>query len=126
MKRVLLAAVGVNKAADHYARPEDVLLPTTPPTTSSSDDEDVPRFREAPPRPPTQRHVTSTLERLREKERELDAALTRSYERFCRGELTVQEMDQERDELLRAFNQRVMGENIRYRSMLRSNARTRR
>jgi hypothetical protein len=122
MKRVLLASVGVNKAADHYERAEDVLLPAPPPTTSSTEEDEVPPLRDRPPRPPAQKRVASTLDRLREKERELDAALSRSYERFCRGEVTVKEMDRERDELLRAFNRLVMGENIRYRSMLRGTA----
>jgi hypothetical protein len=126
VKRVLLAAVGVNKAADHYVRAEEVLVPTAPPATSSSDDDEVAPVRAAPRRPPTQKRVTSTLERLRAKERDLDAALSRGYERFRRGEVTAKEMDRERDALLRAFNQLVMGENIRYRSMLRSSTTVRR
>jgi hypothetical protein len=51
---------------------------------------------------------------------ELDASLGRDYERFCRGEVTAREMERQRDQLIAAFNQRVMRENIRYRSMLRS------
>jgi len=42
-----------------------------------------------------------------------------SYQRFCRGEITAREMDKERDELIREFNQLVRSENIRYRGMLR-------
>jgi hypothetical protein len=126
LKPVLLAAVGVNKAADQYLRAEEVLLPTTPPSTSSTDEDDLPQVQAAPRRPPAQKRLTSTLERLREKERELDAALGRSYERFCRGEVTAKEMDRERDRLVRTFNQVVMGENIRYRSMLRTGGTVRR
>ena len=61
----------------------------------------------------------TTLERLREGERQLDKALGRSYERFRSGEITAQEMHRERDRLVGAFNRQVMGENIRYRSLLR-------
>ena len=41
------------------------------------------------------------------------------YDRFCRGEITAKDLDSERRGLIRAFNNRVMSENIRYRSMLR-------
>ena len=33
--------------------------------------------------------------------------------------MTAREMDRERDQLIASFNQLVMSENIRYRSMLR-------
>ena len=64
----------------------------------------------------------TTLERLREQEVALDTALDRSYERFRRGEITAPEMHKERDRLVEAFNRLVLGENIRYRSMLRGPA----
>jgi hypothetical protein len=125
MKRVLLAAVGVNKAADYYMKAEEVVpppVPQPPPvprTTTSIDDDETPRVRGRRLPSASQKRVKTTLDRLRDEEVELDAALQRSYERFCRGEVTAREMDRERDELIRAFNQRVMSENIRYRSMLR-------
>jgi hypothetical protein len=123
VKRVQLAAVAVNKAADYYTRAEEVLPAHAPltPTPASSDvdsDSDGP-----PPRRLSRTRVAprpkSTLERLREQEVELDAALERSYQRFCRGEITAKELDRERDQLIRVFDERVMAENIRYRSMRR-------
>ena len=41
------------------------------------------------------------------------------YERFCRSEITHAEMRAEQNALIRAFNDRVRSENIRYRSFLR-------
>ena len=41
------------------------------------------------------------------------------YERFCRSEITHAEMRTEQNALIRAFNDRVRSENIRYRSFLR-------
>jgi hypothetical protein len=122
VKRVLMAAVGVNKAADHYVRAEEVVPPPTPPTTpSSGDDGDgaLPDLRARPSRPAVEPRVKSTLQRLREREAELDDGLRRGYERFCRGESTAREMDAENDRLVGAFNQLVLQENIRYRSLLR-------
>jgi hypothetical protein len=77
-----------------------------------------------PARPPTapSKKRPTTLERLGRLEAELDAALDRSYQRFAAGELTARELDRERDSLIRAFNQQVMAENIRYRSLLRRRA----
>ena len=56
---------------------------------------------------------------MRNDEADLDDALKRSYQRFREGQITAQEMDRECAELVGSFNQRVMSENIRYRSMLR-------
>jgi hypothetical protein len=119
LKPVRLAAVGVNKAADYYMRADEVLPPPGPPPSAPADgDTGDSRPHRLPGAAPARR-AKSTLERLQEQEAELDTALERSYQRFCRGEVTAAEMDRERDQLIRAFNQRVMGENIRYRSMLR-------
>ncbi len=52
-------------------------------------------------------------------EAELDRRLEEAYQRFSRSEITADEMARERDGMIRAFNRRVMAENIRYRSMLR-------
>jgi hypothetical protein len=130
---VRLASIGVNKAADYIMRADELLPPRPPARTGQKlvEDDDPrparpaqtpknakdtknaesPKNREK--RPPT------TLERLRRLEAELDAALDLSYQRFSVGELTAKELDRERDGLIRAFNQQVMAENIRYRSMLR-------
>jgi hypothetical protein len=122
LKRVLLAAVGVNKAADYYSRAEEVVSPRPPTTTTASiDDDELPQAQGRMPPRATQkrRRPKTTLERLRAQEVELDEALRRSYERFCQGEITAREMDRERDQMVGSFDQQVMSENIRYRSMLR-------
>jgi hypothetical protein len=122
MKRVLLAAVGVNKAADYYSKAEEVVPPRLSSTTPVSIDADeIPQVRRRVSRPTNgaRERPKTTLERLREQEMKLDEALRRSYERFCQGEITAREMDRERDQLVRSFNRLVMSENIRYRSMLR-------
>jgi hypothetical protein len=121
VERVQLAAVAVNKAADYYSRADEVAA-VEPPAPSVPVDGDEPagarRQRSRPAGEPDRRRKT-TLERLRDQEVELDEALLRSYERFCRGEITAREMDRECDRLVEVFNQQVMSENIRYRSMLR-------
>jgi hypothetical protein len=128
VRRVELAAVGVNKAADYYERAEEVL-PARPPATASTvaGGEDADGADRATPAPAPRSRATrraqprpqTTLERLRQQEAALDAALGRSFDRFSRGEITAQELDSERDGLIESFNRRVMSENIRYRSMLR-------
>ena len=120
---VRLASIGVNKAADYIMREEE-LLPARAPNPARQravDDDDDTTLPAAgrSPIPPTRRRRATTLERLRRLEAELDAAVDRSYQRFAAGELTARELDKERDGLIRAFNQQVMAENIRYRSMLR-------
>jgi hypothetical protein len=122
LKRVLLAAVAVNKAADYYSRAEDVVPPRLPPTTTASiDAEEFPQRQARKSRSAggRRKRPPTGLERLRAQEVELDEALRRCYERFCQGEITAREMDRERDQLVGSFNQQVMSENIRYRSMLR-------
>jgi hypothetical protein len=52
-------------------------------------------------------------------EAELDRRLEDSFQRFSRAEITAEDMAKERDELIRAYNRRVMAENMRYRGMLR-------
>jgi hypothetical protein len=125
MKRVLLASVAVNKAADYYTKAEEMVPPrppvSAPPTSIDADDE--PTVRRRRPRPSREPRPTTALDRLHQAEADLDAALARSSERFDRGEVTAREMDRERDQLIEAFNQRVTNENIRYRSMLRSRSR---
>jgi hypothetical protein len=129
LERVHLAAVGVNKAADYYMKAEEVL-PPRPPATSGAEPQplepDEPPERRAPvpalATPKTEKRLKTTLERLREQEAALDAALDLSYERFRRGEITATEMHRQRDQLVDAFNHQVMRENIRYRSMLRGPA----
>jgi hypothetical protein len=127
VEHVELASVGINKAADYYVRADDVLPPPRPDRGSPTvADEDEPGIPDRPLRVQTtekKRTATSTLDRLRRLEGELDAALERSYARFAAGELTARELDRERDGLIRAFNGRVMAENIRYRSLLRRTGR---
>jgi hypothetical protein len=122
LRRIELARVAINKAADQFVRAEDVLPAAGPaPAAPDADERDVvaPSLATSPRRPPARKKATSPHEKLRLKETELDAALARSYDRFCRGEVTVAEMNVERNQLIRAFNQLVLAENIRYRSMLR-------
>jgi hypothetical protein len=120
LKPVQLAALGVNKAADYYVRADEVL-PPPPPATTPRDVDELPEQEPPASRPasPRQKRPKTTLERLRQREVELDQARERSYERFSRGEITAKEMEKERDQLIQAFNRQVMGENIRYRSLLR-------
>ena len=149
LKRVQLAAVGVNKAADYYMKAEEVLPPRPPaaeagqvaePEAGNPDE----RYELAEPGQPVQprepahpgpvrgtvpraaaktpKRLKTTLERLRDLEAALDSALDLSYERFRRGEITATELHRDRDRLVEAFNRVVMRENIRYRSMLRGPA----
>jgi hypothetical protein len=120
VERVELASVSVNKAADQYVRAEEVV-PKGPRPRWGIDKEDEEDGAAARPRRPVQRHRArlSTGQRLRRASDELDAVLTRVYERFCRSEITHAEMRSEQKALIQAFNDRVRSENIRYRSFLR-------
>jgi len=122
LKPVQLTSVAVNKAADYYDRADDEGQPR-PPATIVIDADELPgaTSRTSRPGPVSQKETRpkTTFERLREQEVKLDEALGRSYQRFCAGEITAREMDRECDQLIASFNQRVMAENIRYRSMLR-------
>ena len=142
MKRVHLAAVGVNKAADYYMKAEEVLPPRPPaPGAALAPESGVVELagtdEPAPPAPArraqdrssgpraatkTPKRLKTTLERLHEQEAALDAGLDLSYERFRRGEITATELHRDRDRLVEAFNRLVMSENIRYRSMVRGPA----
>jgi hypothetical protein len=119
VKGVELARVTVNKAADQYVRAEEVV-PSDPGPRWGIDEEDEgagrPRAR-APEPAPVRRPSTET--RLRRASEQLDAALMEVYEGFCRSEITHAEMRSEQNALIRAFNERVRSENIRYRSFLR-------
>jgi hypothetical protein len=119
VKGVELARVTVNKAADQYVRAEEVV-PSGPSPRWGIDEEDD--AAERPDRrvqepPPVRR--PSTEKKLRRASQKLDAALMQVYERFCRSEITHAEMRTEQNALIRAFNERVRSENIRYRSFLR-------
>jgi len=121
VKRVTLAALGVNKAADYYTTADEVL-PPRPPVPAPAATDDAPHTEPAAHRSPAPGAGTrrpTTIERLRREEARLDEALRRSYERFQRGETTAREMDRECDNLVAGFNRLVSAENIRYRSMLR-------
>ncbi len=131
MKRVRLAALGVNKAADYYVRADEVMPPPAPaPVPPGPDEGDEPggdgdgaspgpRAATSEQGHSSEKRPRSTLQRLREREAELDEALGRSYERFRRNEITAREMEAEQRRLVAEFNQLVMSENIRYRSLLR-------
>ena len=114
---VKLARVAVNKAADQFVRAEAVVPQGE---VAGNRLDDSPIVGSPPPaHPPARQRRVGTLEKLRRAEAELDRRLEASYQRFSRSEITAAEMAKERDELIRAFNRRVMAENIRYRSMLR-------
>jgi hypothetical protein len=118
--RVELAAVAVNKASDQYVRADEVV-PEGPSARWGIDPE--PADEEEPARPrreaPRARRRSSTTKKLERAAARLDAELARLYERFCNAELTLAEMRSRQNERIRAFNELVRGENIRYRSFLR-------
>jgi hypothetical protein len=118
--RVELAAVAVNKASDQYVRADEVV-PEAPSARWGVDPE--PAADEEPARPrreaPRGRRRSSTTKKLERAAARLDAELARLYERFCKAELTLAEMRSRQNERIRAFNELVRGENIRYRSFLR-------
>jgi hypothetical protein len=122
MKRVELARVTVNKAADQYVRAEEVV-PTGPRPRWGIDEEEeeedgaARRDRRVQEAPRVRR--LSTEKKLQRAAEKLDAALMQVYERFCRSEITHAEMRTEQNALIRAFNDRVRSENIRYRSFVR-------
>ena len=121
MKRVELARVTVNKAADQYVRAEEIV-PSGPGPRWGIDEEEEEDGAVRPDRrvqepPPVRR--PSTEKKLQRATEKLDAALMQVYERFCRSEITHAEMRTEQNALIRAFNDRVRSENIRYRSYLR-------
>ena len=121
MKKVLLASVAVNKAADYYSKADEVVAAAAPPpdlgAIDASGDAPAPRRAAKTNAGPAPRKTT--LEQLRDLEAALDGALERMYQQFCRGEITAKEMDNSRQRLIQAFNRRVSSENIRYRSLLR-------
>jgi hypothetical protein len=121
MKRVELARVTVNKAADQYVRAEEVV-PSGPGPRWGIDEEEEEDGAVRPDRrvqepPPVRR--PSTEKKLQHASQKLDAALMQVYERFCRSEITYAEMRTAQNSLIQAFNDRVRSENIRYRSFLR-------
>jgi hypothetical protein len=123
MKRIELARVAVNKAADQFVKAEDVRATSTPGVRYSSfdDDEDerVTAKPEGLPHPSPNKPLETGHDRLRRAEERLDLVLDDAFDRFCRGEITAREMNVERNRFIRAFNGLVRAENIRYRSMLR-------
>lgn len=123
IKRVTLASVAVNKAADYITSADELVrAPAAPAISVVEEVEEVEGTRGAPvraARTPTTKKMPSTLEQLREAEARLHDALTEGYERFERGDITAREMERESDGLVDRFNRLVRSENIRYRSMLR-------
>jgi hypothetical protein len=119
VRGVELARVTVNKAADQYVRAEEVV-PSGPGARWGIDEEDdgAGRPRSRAPKPSPVRRLT-TEKKLQRASAKLDAALMEVYERFCRSEITHTEMRSEQTALIRAYNDLVRSENIRYRSFLR-------
>lgn len=119
VKRVELARVTVNKAADQYVRADEVVPSGPRPRWGIDEEEDGegPPHRRVQEPPPAPRPSTET--RLRRASEGLDGALMEVYERFCRSEITHAEMRSEQNALIRRFNELVRSENIRYRSFLR-------
>jgi len=119
VRGVELARVTVNKAADQYLRAEDVVPSSRRPRWGiDEEDEGAGRPRSRAPKPPPVRRLT-TEKKLQRASEKLDAALMDVYERFCRSEITHAEMRSEQNALIRAYNDLVRSENIRYRSFLR-------
>ena len=118
MKRVELARVTVNKAADQFVRAEEVVPSGPRPRWGIDEDDGADRPLRRVQEPPPVRRL-STEKKLRRASQELDAALTQVYERFCRSDITYAEMRTEQNALIQRFNDGVRSENIRYRSFLR-------
>jgi hypothetical protein len=123
LKPVTLAAVGVNKAADYYTTPDEVLPPpppVPPRAEPGEDDDDVSKHKAQRTTPARVGwRPLSTIAKLHRLEEGLDNDLAEAYERFQRGQTTALQMEKACDDLIAAFNQKVMSENIRFRSMLR-------
>ena len=123
VRPVELASIGVNKAADYYTTPDELLPPPPPaPAPVGPEDEDIPESeqrRRAQRRSRSDSRPMSTVAKLQALEAKLDRDLSEAYERFQRGEITARQMDRSSDELIASFNQQIMTENIRFRSMLR-------
>jgi hypothetical protein len=119
---VKLASIGVNKAADYYTTPDELLPPPPPaPTPAGPDDDTLETGHRSHRRrkSPSDTRPMSTIAKLQALEARLDHELGEAYGRFQRGEITARQMDRISDELIAAFNQQIMTENIRFRSMLR-------
>ncbi|HEX4864303.1 MAG TPA: hypothetical protein VFV02_09535 [Acidimicrobiales bacterium] len=118
---VKLGAIGVNKAADYYTTPEELFPPPppAPPNPGIEEDDALPTGHRSRRNSRRQSQPASTVAKLQALEKRLDRELAESYERFQRGEITARQMEEACDRLVAAFNQRVMSENIRFRSMLR-------
>ena len=127
LEPIVMARVGLNKAADQFVRADEVVSTSvtgTRPVPPAEDDDDEPGItatsgRSHRPPPARRRRPPGAGERLERAGARLDVALEASYDRFARGITTAREMNIERNKLIRAFNGLVRAENIRYRSMLR-------
>jgi hypothetical protein len=119
MKRVELARVTVNKAADQYVRAEEVVPSGPRPRWGIDEEEDGADRPDRPVQEPPPVRRPSTEKKLQRAAQTLDDALMQVYERFCRSEITHAEMRTEQNSLIQAFNDSVRSENIRYRSFLR-------
>jgi hypothetical protein len=104
-----IVAVGVNKAADQFVRRQDLNLPAVPRSTVVSSQQDYPPFvaRRPETRPPLE--VLSDAGRIARLEADLDEHLAR----------LGPDDHAERLRLINAFNARLRGFNIRYRTLAR-------
>ncbi len=113
VRRVELAAVHVNKAADYYQRADEVLPPRQPvPAPVVIDDAgslDAPPGPAPKPRgtPPAPSRPKTTLERLRLRRPPWTRPWSSASHDSAGGEITAREMDRERDRLIEAFNRQV-------------------
>jgi len=119
VKRVELARVTVNKAADQYVRAEEVVPSGPRPRWGIDEEDDGAERSDRRAQEPVPTRRPSTEKKLQRASQTLDAALMHVYDRFCRSEITHAEMRTEQNTLIQTFNDRVRSENIRYRSYLR-------
>jgi hypothetical protein len=104
-----IIAVHVNKASDQYVRRQDVDLQPVPPSLPGSVDQNYPRFSPRPSAPQVPLEALSDAGRIAKLERELDEQLAK---------LGPDDGD-ERTRLINAFNAKLRGFNIRYRTLAR-------
>jgi len=104
-----VVAVGVNKAADQYVRRADLDLPAVPPSTVVPGDQNYPPFAPRRPRRRPPLEVLSDAGRIATLEAELDEQLAR----------LGPDDRAERLRLINAFNAKLRGFNIRYRTLAR-------
>ncbi len=104
-----VVAVHVNKASDQYVRRWDAGLQPVPRSLPWTEDENYPRSLPRPPAPAIPLETLSDAGRITRLERELDEELAKLGE----------DDREERIWLINAFNAKLRGLNIRYRTLMR-------